>query len=741
MKKKTKTIAEKFAEFLADSLGNEWVKFPYANDVYGQGQKTGMTIALILWKFLRKFSDYTGCYGWTEKRAFIADFLLNNPLAKEHACVRIVAKIEALPTTIWRKLLWRENIDFADYEPCLRRLSFDQQYAIEQNYADLFNDKLTTPSVLRKSWRDRVKLFFGMMSPDKLLNEHYDAARRNQSKGAYAFSLLGLDFGFSLYPHGDDNDQKITNQKYTRFFSVKAHINDFIVNKEDGKYWWLYKTARSNYAFWPNKEVQMKKHVCPGFWLTLILQSLFWIVSPIALTITALVISKYGFVSAAWIPASFAFAMIIWTFVFVLRTIANLFNRFARDNKVLQIIGATIGITILVALLLFVICAILFFIGTAIAGLAPVVGSLLSAAFVLSAAFYVVFFFTNVINSNGGWFEYSDVPAFVRYLLHLSVGAFIIVIFDKFAAAAVINFIVYLAQTFWQWYTFSLLLSNWFILSLVFFGLFVYFYNMFIYDEKRFASFQKTFTWLTRGFMTITIIIFAVLLIKSETFHLVEFGLAPTAALSFLFLAVGFSFVMLDQVNKANIDERMLFADLLSGVNDKIGSVAYKSYITRLMKSKWLLLLDKDEKWLLIDKIQSLSFTFFEDYPEDRTNFIDLMATSGSVEIVDYLNEGWREIMGVNTNRKEKYLLVQLVVNGSTVDEAIQTMERKRTVARKVANRMQKTAMVIIFPFVAIWQAICWVFRQIGQFFGTLKDLWDFFNKRCPFVTQPRYLD
>lgn len=741
MKNVVKEVGGKFSKFLTLSLKKEWTKFSYADDEYGQKQKEGITIALILWKFLRKFTEQTGYYGWEAKRAFIADFLLNNPLAKQHAAIRLVAKIEALPTTVWRKLLWRENIDFPDYEPCLRRLSFDQQFAIEHNHAALFStDKPETPPVLRKSWRDRVKSFFGMLSPDSLLEEEYDDIRRNQSKGAYAFSLLGLDFGFSLYPNGDNDDRKITNKKFTRFLSVKSHINDFIVNKEDGKYWWLYKTARSNYAFYPNKKVQMKNHVCPGFWWTLIVQSLFWIVSPLALLSTGLTIANNGFIPTSLIPAIFAFPMIIWTCVLVMRTIVNFIYELIKDIKWLSMVGMIIGISAGVAVIAFIIGAILVAMGLSIAGLSPIFGPLLSTAFVLTAGFYVVFFLTNIMNSNNSWFEYDDVPRFVRYLLHMVVGAFIISIIDKFVSTPVINVTVYIAQSLWEWYTSNLLVTNWFIFSLIFFVLFAYFFEMYLSDEKRFASFEKTFTWLTKGFMAITIIVIVIFLTKNQKFDVDDFGLAPSLALSILFLVSGFSLMMLNQVNKVSIAERERAAEFLLDIKKNIGGIAYKSYVASLLGSKWLPT-NIDEKWKVIDQIRSLAFTFFEDNDKHRIGFVELLVQKGSLNIVSRLNREWSDIMCVNSNAEEKYLLVQLMITGSSLDEAIKIMEQKRTIARKLANRAKKISSAIALPFVAIWQAICWFFSKIWQFLCTLKDLWDFFNKRCPFVTQSRYLD
>jgi hypothetical protein len=46
----------------------------------------------------------------------------------------------------------------------------------------------------------------------------------------------------------------------------------------------MYKTVRSNYVLFPNKDVKLSTHVCPGFWFTLLMHFLFWIISPVLFT-------------------------------------------------------------------------------------------------------------------------------------------------------------------------------------------------------------------------------------------------------------------------------------------------------------------------------------------------------------------------------------------------------------------------------------------------------------------------
>lgn len=721
------SITKKFHEFQTGHLrsGEELISFPYDESKGFDLTKKEITeTALIFWKFLRK--NYS-TINVKEKRNRLADFLYKDPLAQNNYLVRVVAMIESLPTTIWRKLLWRENIDFSSYESCLRRLSEDQIREIEGNYNDLFSyAKVSTPRVLKKSWRDRIKLFLGITSVKKILEEGYNDQARNQSKGAYAFSLLGLDFGFSLYPKGNNDDTKITNKKYSRFLSIKEHINDFIVNQEDGKYWWLYRTARSNYAINPGKKVKMKTHVCPGFWMTLILHSSFWIMSPIALLLTGLMLVKNGFTPAISITAIFASPMIIWTAILILRIIFKAISGISENNIILKSLAYIIPFCLLAA----AICVSIVY-------LIPVCGLILAILFVPTFIFYVIFACVAVVND----YNYKDIPRLVRLLLHLIVGIFAVGVFVKFFAEMVIDFVITAMSGLWQWYISNLLLSNWLFLSFVFAGLFIWFIRVFLEDEKRFVSLRKVFAYLSWGFFILTSAVFLYLSLKVGFFGVAEFGLIPILFFVFVSLAFSYAVVMLGQINLGNIEERLLALNFLKTVNDGITGFSYKIYIANIIKSKWLNSLDAGEKWCMINRIQELALSFFWSYPRYRINFVSLLINKGSIGIIKILEDSVTEIKDFDGSRGDRLEIIEMVVSGLSVKKALETIEVERSKYSKFIRGVSKFFGIIIYPLVMIYDGMVWVFRKIGQFFGTLEDLWGLFNKRCPFVSQQKYLD
>jgi hypothetical protein len=80
------------------------------------------------------------------------------------------------------------------------------------------------------------------------------------------------------------------------------------------------------------------------------------------------------------------------------------------------------------------------------------------------------------------------------------------------------------------------------------------------------------------------------------------------------------------------------------------------------------------------------------------------------------------------------YLLGELKELGIIYHKA--TEERK-----KQERKQEKLQLVLAYPFRKIGQFCSWLWRPIGRFFLTLKDLWNLFNKLCPEVSKPKKLD
>lgn len=703
--------------------------FPYSEREVVK--KEQIASALIFWKFLKENFVSKDLI----KRRFISFFLEHEMISEVNKYVRVVAMCESLPTSVWRKLLWRENIDFMSFESFLRRLSDEQIKEIENNYNDLFGSKkiAVIPRVFKKSLRDKIKILFGLINVKKLLCEKFNSEVRNQSKGAYAFSLLSLDFGFSLYPKGDDNDTKITNQKFTRFLSVKEHINDFIVNQEDGKYWWLYRKARSNYAFNPNKKIELGSHICPGFWKTLLLHFWFWIVSPIALATTGVIILGSGFSLPALIPAAFALPMIIWGLVAFIRFTLTPFFKWAKKSKIVKIPLSIIGYFLLGVLAVVIVYCIGWGCVRVIVSLSPIIGQIMSILLLLTVLFYL--FYAIFCK-----FEYKDIPAFVRFILHFTLVATAVILINKYVIKYVIDFIVSTAKGFWEWYTNDLLISNWLILAILFLVVFFIFSNFYFKNEKIFARFEKLLAWISSGFLVLTILVIGVFFFRFGVFDFSYLGIIPLLFIVLTFIFVGFSMFMLDKVNSKTIEERAKILDFVTEMNFKISSRTVQGYINKLVNSKWLSPLGED-KWKKLDEINGISYSLFYSDSDYEFSFINLLIKKGDEKKLEIIILNKRRLRNDIETDVERFRALKKIINGMSADDAIKFSIDQEKFEEKAKERAEHFSESLATPFVATWKGIVWLATKIKQFFLTLKDIWVLFNKLCPFVTKPKELD
>ncbi len=289
MKKKDKgSLAEQWEEYRNKNEALTRLKLEYDYEENKLlGKKELIVEALTFWKFVQLNMAYEDM---GVKREFLSNFI-----EERNTLVNVVAMIEFLPTSVWRKVLWRYNIDFMSFESFLRRLSVSQIRNIRENYQDLF-EKNVVPRAF-----SRPNRFIGKITVENLLSEKVYHHEKYKSKGSWSHNLLGLEFGFNAYVNGVTDDTKVVEFSPLRFLSVKNHVDDFIVNQENGKYWWLYKTAHSSYGWMWNKKIQLKTHICPGFWYTLLIHFLFWVISPAAFTGLMSMFAAKGFSGTSWL--------------------------------------------------------------------------------------------------------------------------------------------------------------------------------------------------------------------------------------------------------------------------------------------------------------------------------------------------------------------------------------------------------------------------------------------------------
>lgn len=688
-------------------------------------------------------------------KSFEKDFwphLMQDAVENENPMIRTIAMIELLPASVWRELLWKENIDFMSLECFLRRLNPEQAEAIKLNYLDYTQGKL--PRVMKKSWRNRIKILFGRLSFKKLSQTKKEKSekKRYDSKNAWAYNLLGLDFGFSLYPEGELSDKKITNKSFTRFLSIKEHINDFVVNKETGKYWQMYKTARSNYAFRPGKEVQMRKHVCPGFWLTLILHTLFWIVSPLAIISAATSAWQLGLSWESISPAIFALPLIGWTIIamarflwkIILKTMKSVLTALKSTKKDHWVMKALKRIGIVILYVIAGICIIVWT-DLAIKGirlffkLTPVLGSLLTTLLFLSLIFYLV---TGVSALNEkSKIKYGNMPTVLKFLALASVTASVIVLFDKFLTEYVIAGITYLAQVIWQWYAGNFLLNSWIIFACLFIVSPLFFWQIMKKDEVKFVRIAKIIDLLLIIFAISTALFVLAIWIRIGYINLITLGHLQVLLIAFGLIITGIYLAMKKAVNKDNLHIRENAWDIVY----QLSGTSKMSQVNKLANNKKFQRLVEQDKQLFDDLLTMSLRLFHREYY--RWWFMNMIILRSSRYSAKRILNCQRELIDLSSSETSDYVSMVLILmttqeKGFSKAEKMANKMRKENQRKKekkiatIKKRMEKVNKVItksIHPFAFIG-------KKVYQFFITLKDLWDFFNKRCPYISEEREL-
>lgn len=684
----------------------------------------------------------------------------------------MIAMVESLPDRVWRKLLWKENMDFMSRESFLRRLTNRQKLAIENAYNSLFGKAPAIPSCLRDGFGYKLRHLFKKESVEDLLHERYIDYDRMQSKGAWAFNLLELDFGFALYPNGEDDDTVITNKKWTRFLSVKEHINDFIVNQEFGMYWQLYRSARSNYVICPEKEVELRSHVCPGFWMTLFLHTMFWIVPPV---VAALCVFNMRIGFHFWeIPFLLIGAITpLWCVIALLKIgvlalaqlILKLFENKMSDRtksawKMVWKVCKWIVYTVIALGLGFLVCVFAIFTYTFASKAIPVMGILLYLLSVGSAFWYIIVIAISAPQDTMKW--YSKVPKWIRTIAWVipSIASFRVL--DYFAGQQIVTFIVHWSQVIglwiwgamqWIWGVLSYAPSLTFavIFMILFLVLSVLMLITSITNERRFVQLEKILLYTMFFGFLVPVCCFAIYAGVSSFVQLFSILEVVPALIKFLFvmlISVGIVLAIRRiEINSFTIERREKSRYLAKRLSSDSGKQYQKVMQKALMQHK------EDELNTILDFACKWFDMYRGSFVRIATNVQDpkkLLKLSTQLDKFD--------------NEEDRFIFMRYILLGNcNVKEAKTALAKEKKEQELMDEKYGRIKSHMKFFFIAIWEVIIWIpvnlwkliawffiklwqgivwfFTKIWQFLCTFKDIWDLFNKRCPYISKSKYLN
>lgn len=188
--------------------------------------------------------------------------------------LRTVANLECLRTPVVRRFFWYANVDFQSMDSFFLRLTGDQEESLaehaEISYQYLLGNESVDFPCFSEGFANAVANRFQTENEAKGERVGIDNDQlRYSGKSAIAYDLFGWDFGFKAY--ADENSAIKNPASLAGQTLLSLRGEDFSVNTESrGIYWWLYRTIRSN-PLWGKGDVQLRAHVCPGFWATVFL--------------------------------------------------------------------------------------------------------------------------------------------------------------------------------------------------------------------------------------------------------------------------------------------------------------------------------------------------------------------------------------------------------------------------------------------------------------------------------------
>ncbi|PLX22213.1 hypothetical protein C0584_00475 [Candidatus Parcubacteria bacterium] len=741
---------EEFAEKLENASYREGSKFKRISENlevdYGSlgRRKESIIEALIFWSVVRQF-----WFSSIEQRFEV----LKNYTESQNEFISVIALLESLPTMVFRRVLWKFNIDFMSDESFLRRITKEQKDSIWETYTELFSEK-KVPSIFG-FW----KKLFSRISIQKLLADD-SVNGRYERKGMMSYNLLNLDFGFNAYPGGVSDDSRIVEISPLRFMSFKNHADDFIVDKEFGLYWWLYRAARSNYVWFPNREVYLSTHVCPGFWYTLFIHFIFWILSPA--TVIAVQQGLLTYIYHEWNIVGFLLGLVaivlagiltpLWSLLAVLKLLAsalgimNIVRSFGKSvnafcKKYDEFLGAAFTIGIITAVIYVGYWALYFghhFFYPAFGHVGSVYVTVALLTWLLPQL------------TDNGQVKVKDfhwlgkvivypvaVYAPIRFMVDYAEEVNFALTKILFVIHKIDDFIIFFAKTFWEfcvfygWALFILFGPLILMMILIFAGRFIK-----ISEERAFQIYDRIAFYFV-PFLTLVMIVYLVLLaLSAQKMGYLPKSMGENLLLAFMpvLLLVALYFVakklrILNPVYKE--------VDDISGPWQADSSL--KIDIKLFLQNQWFLKQDEDTKRKFIREVVDLTYGIFEDslIRKSAQAYLAKMSTQSRL---DTLFD--RQGLYAGITDEISLGVIRMVSQGEPCNK--KTLKKVKEEVRKVNETFEKVfdfLKILAKPFVWLYEGFVFVLKVLKKVFWeypiTLWRLYDqFFNKTCPYVAE-----
>lgn len=676
--------------------------------------------ALIFWKFIFEKMDWDWNNerekNWAIRRDFLRAFINN-----DNQLIKIIAMIESMPTAVWRKILWKHNIDFMSFESFLRRLDNKQATAIMLNYQDLIDNKV--PRVYSR-W-EKIKIKYLRLD---IFTDVFDHDSRYCNKGAMSYNLLNLDFGFNAYPEGTGNDEKVVEVSPLRFLSIKNHADDFVVNTEaGGKYWWLYRKARSNYAWRAHRNVKLQTRICPGFWYTFIAHLIFWIVSPVTFSCLAGTIALNSFSATSWLLICTLGIPGIITPLWILKALIKFIFTMSATEKTINFIDEiTNSKPFDIAMYTFTIGVMMVVVGFISAGyfflLSPGFGIVWSILIILATYAYLGYKGYSKCE-HGSAVKMAKYPLYLRIPI-IVIAVSIIVKFLYLYLGEILSIMISFLMVIWNIFAILGLISVLLILPLAIAGATLYIFTLDLKKQEKFYRYmEKALIFFVVG----TCIVGAGMIFyaKLQQQEIILLYLCFFVLLVFVFCAELFAMRITNPKVRV-LKEEVKYA------NDHYCNEDAEISGRMLAENKWFQSLDKEEKIKVLKRVVLVIKDIF--VTKMQLKVYTILLPKLTEKLLDSLERRKYDIRQLP--KLLDFKVVEQMSMGRTYEEALSMVKKEAEKEKAFLMNAKKILRTILSPLIFIGRAL----SKLVEYAKTFYRIYELFNERCPYVVQRKVL-
>jgi len=275
---------------------------------------------------------------------------------------------------------------------------------------------------------------------------------------------------------------------------------------------------------------------------------------------------------------------------------------------------------------------------------------------------------------------------------------------------------------------------------------------LFFNNPRAFAIAERIISYTIVGMFGIATILFVTGIVMNSTIIADVYYSSPfLSIMCMLGIVLPILLIMMNKkINKENIDAIELASTKISylmGEMEKLHMTSDKKLIfpESIMLGNHLSQVEFEK---LVDRVLLMTKTLFGYYYRTYMHeFLLYILPWISDNVLDKLQKEEKSLCKI-ADVDERLYYIKLLILGHDDEQRIKHLELERQ--RKAQKEYKKEKVlgilgaighVIAYPFIKIGRFFGWIWQGIREFCLTVKDVWDLFNKRCPYVHKEKLLE